>query len=118
MFPNLVADDDQVIGDGNLSDDVQFGPVDQASGRVVGVVDDDGPSRWCDCSGQDVALDPPSRRAQRDLAHHAPGAADEPCIGVIGGRHHDDFVTRGDRRQQSRRNRLGRAARHADIFRQ
>ena len=116
MFPNFVADHDQVIGNSDLCDDFQFGPVEQPPGRVMGVVDDDGTSRWCDRSGQDVALDPPSRRAQRYLAHHAPSAADERCIGVIGGRHHDDFVTRGDRRQQCRRNRLGRAARHADIL--
>ena len=54
-------------------------------------------------------VDPPQRRAKRDLADNSARAPDHRRIAVVSGCEHDHLVPRADRREDRRAQRFGRA---------
>ena len=113
MLPHFIADDDQLMLARDARHRLQLGGVEQPSGRIVRIVEDD-----CASPGRDRRFDrrmlyPPSRRRQRDLAHHPARAPHQRGISIIGRGHHDHFVARLDRGEDRRRQRFGRPRRHA-----
>ena len=109
MFPDLIADGDDVVGDAVFRQQRQVGVVEHRPGRIVWVVEHDKAGALGERRVQRRAVETPVRRRQADQFRHAAGLADDRQVAVIDGLEDDHLVAGTDQAQERRRQRLGGA---------
>ena len=115
VLVRIVRDTDEVVGDAELCDLLEFRSGEDVAGRVVRRVEDDGARPWGDGGTQGVPVVSPVRGAQR---HKDRGGLTEDRVRavVLVERLEDQhFVAGIEQRQKHGGCGLGRTARHGDL---
>jgi hypothetical protein len=116
MLVDLVADANEVVLDTHPGDRLELAAAEHASGRIVGRVQKQHLRAGAGRGLQRVDVERELRRAQRDRPPARARECDARRVGVVVGLEHDHLVTRVQRPQQRRRDRLGRAERSEHVF--